>query len=237
MEYTIIVVGCGATGSHLTSLLSQLAVSEKKIKEIVLIDGDIVEPKNFRNQKFTEKNVGRKKSEVLSTRYRKLKIDISYKDEYLVDPTTITELLKDSSNTPIIIGCVDNNKARRVLNSTFYSEKIPQLIYIDCGNGDGEHRDGQIVVGVKNKGKVIKPPVGDVYPTMMDERYDEKDEEVLYTCSRVEEHPQNFATNVFSGTLAFIILNNIICNNATDLPFYLSFFTDSLTVKEISLKK
>ena len=46
--YTIIVVGCGGTGSNLIALLSQYAISERKIKNIILVDGDKVEEKNFR---------------------------------------------------------------------------------------------------------------------------------------------------------------------------------------------
>lgn len=76
--YTIIVVGCGGTGSNLIALLSQYAISERKIKNIILVDGDKVEEKNFRNQKFTIKDVGEYKARVLSNRYSKLGIDISY---------------------------------------------------------------------------------------------------------------------------------------------------------------
>lgn len=43
--YTIIVVGCGGTGSNLIALLSQYAISERKIKNIILVDGDKVEEK------------------------------------------------------------------------------------------------------------------------------------------------------------------------------------------------
>lgn len=40
--YSIVIVGCGATGSNLATLVSQYAVSEKQVKEIILIDGDMV---------------------------------------------------------------------------------------------------------------------------------------------------------------------------------------------------
>ena len=81
--YNIVLVGCGATGSNLATFVSQLAISSKKINEIILIDGAEVEAKNFRNQKFTQKDIGKNKANVLSNRFSKLGINISYIDKYL----------------------------------------------------------------------------------------------------------------------------------------------------------
>ncbi|NFI52282.1 hypothetical protein FDB37_15830 [Clostridium botulinum] len=134
--YTVIIIGCGATGSNLITLLSQYSISEKKIKNIVLVDGDNVESKNFRNQKFTMKDVNENKARVLSNRYSKLGIDISYVPEYISDTEKLINLIKSYDNV-ILVGAVDNNNARQHMHKAFIEERIQSLIYIDTGNGDG----------------------------------------------------------------------------------------------------
>lgn len=226
--YTIIVVGCGATGSNLIALLSQYAISESKIKNIILIDGDTVEEKNFRNQKFTKKDVNFNKSQVLSNRYSKLGIEISYVPQYITDSERLINLIKSYRNDVILVGCVDNNTARKHMNDTFYSEKIPSLIYIDTGNGDGENRVGQTICGAKANGKIIKPPVGDIYPQALIDAPVKIENE--YRCSQIQEHPQNFVVNVMSATSTFTMLNNIISLGRVKKSF-VRFNTDYISIK------
>ncbi|HBJ2623047.1 TPA: ThiF family adenylyltransferase [Clostridium botulinum] len=207
--YTVIIIGCGATGSNLITLLSQYSISEKKIKNIVLVDGDNVESKNFRNQKFTMKDVNENKARVLSNRYSKLGIDISYVPEYISDTEKLINLIKSYDNV-ILVGAVDNNNARQHMHKAFIEERIQSLIYIDTGNGDGDgdNRLGQTVCGAKYKGKIVKPPVADIYPQIL-ETEKEKDK-IEYHCSQIEEHPQNFVVNVISATVTFTMINNIV---------------------------
>ncbi|WP_413927133.1 hypothetical protein [Clostridioides sp. ES-S-0145-01] len=110
----------------------------------MLIDGDIVESKNYRNQKFTRKDLSINKAKVLSSRYGKLGIKVSFIDEYLVDKKLVVNLIKNSLNDFILIGCVDNNKARIVLNDVFYDSCIDSLVYIDTGNGEGDGEQGKL---------------------------------------------------------------------------------------------
>ncbi|UYZ38997.1 ThiF family adenylyltransferase (plasmid) [Clostridium beijerinckii] len=205
--YTIIVVGCGATGSNLIGLLAQYAISEKKIKNIILVDGDSVETKNFRNQRFTMKDVNENKARVLSNRYSKLGINISYVPEYITDSEKLIKLINSNDDNVILVGAVDNNTARQHMHNAFYSEKVHSLIYIDTGNGDGDNRLGQTVFGGKQNGVIVKPPVADLYPQILKSE-EKKDND--YRCSQIEEHPQNFVVNVMSATVAFTMINNII---------------------------
>lgn len=229
--YNVIVVGCGATGSNLIGMLSQYAISEKKIKKIILVDGDVVEMKNFRNQKFTKKDVNLNKARVLSNRYSKLGIDISYIEEYITSSKKLIDLIKGLNQYEdiILVGCVDNNKARKYLNETFYSKKIPTLIYIDTGNGDGDNRVGQTICGAKQNGVVIKPPVAEIYPQAVNDE-PAKNEEIEYSCSQIQEHPQNFVVNVMSATVTFIMLNNIISLSKMKKNFVM-FNTDYISIR------
>lgn len=228
--YNIIIVGCGATGSHLITLLSQLSISERRINEIILIDGDTVENKNYCNQKFTSKDLGKNKAEVLAKRYSKLMINISFIDKYLESKEMITDIIKKSFKKFILIGCVDNNKARTVLNDVFNDNDIESLVYIDTGNGEENDRTGQTVIGLKDNKNIIKQPVCSYFPEIL--KYNDEYEivEEGYTCSNISEHPQNFATNVLSATTAFIITNNIVCLNKLYKNIY-TFDTDMISLK------
>ena len=96
-SYNIIIVGVGGTGSHLTSFLSQLIGNNKVYNmkhKIILVDGDVVEEKNLKTQKFLESDVGRLKSEVLSERYSSVfGMEISYVDKYISSKEDVLKLL------------------------------------------------------------------------------------------------------------------------------------------------
>lgn len=201
----IIVVGCGGTGSNLIGNLAQLAYSDKGIKEIILIDGDIVEPKNFRNQKFTENDVSEYKSKVLARRYCNLGVNISYMPKYISSEEELINVINKDDIGTILVSCVDNNKARVIFDKVFHSEEIKNLFYIDAGNGT-EDRWGQVILGVKSNNKVIAPPISSYFDIYTIEKTDKKS----YVCSNIVEHPQNFATNVLSATTIFTMLCNII---------------------------
>lgn len=213
--YSIIVVGCGASGSNLIALLAQYAVSERKVKSILLVDGDIVEEKNFRNQKFTKKDVNLNKARVLSNRYSKLGINISYLPEYIMPAEKLINLIKKNEHCTILVGAVDNNTARKYMHEVFYSEEIKSLIYIDTGNGEGDNRLGQTICGAKQDGVIITPPAGDIYPQIL---VPEK-KESQYSCSQIQEHPQNFVVNVMSATVTFTMINNIVSLNKLSKSF------------------
>lgn len=227
--YSVIVVGCGATGSNLVAFLSQYAISEKKLQEIILIDGDGVETKNFRNQKFVERDINKNKARVLSNRYYKLGINISYVDRYIENKDQLISIIEscDKKNDIILAGCVDNNIARQYMHYTFMDEKIKNLVYIDTGNGDIE-RVGQTIVGVKYKNKILVPPVADMYPEILEEK--PKEEEISYKCGDIDKHPQSFVVNVTSAMVVFTMINNIISLEKAVKP-YVRFETDNITIK------
>ena len=227
--YSLVVVGVGGTGSNLATFLAQYAINEKKVKEIILIDEDIVESKNFRNQKFTERDVNKNKARVLATRFKKLGINISYIDRYIKSKDNIKNIIKNISNDVILIGCVDNVPARKYMHDCFYDDEIETLIYIDTGNGDKEHC-GQTVVGAKYNGKVIRPPVGDIYPQILVEEIKEEKKEDKYKCSAIEEHPQSFAVNVLSATTTFMMVNNIVSLGKVKKA-YVRFNADYVSIK------
>lgn len=234
MLYDIYLIGTGATGSNLIGNLAQYAISEKKIKKIILIDGDVVESKNYRNQKFTSKDIYKNKAMVLSQRYRKLGIDINYVDSYITDKKMLTNIIINNQRfnaTPLIISCIDNNNGRIILDQVFRDDKIPDIIYFDTGNGDEKERNGQLVIGAKTKGEIIAPPVCDYFPQiLLGDKQQEADRNLSCSAQLVEK-PQCLTTNVMSATTVFLNLVNLITYNKIVGKFF------TFTAEDVGLKK
>lgn len=225
--YSIVIVGCGATGSNIATFVSQLAASDKNINEIVLIDGDKVEAKNFRNQKFTNKDIDKYKSQVLATRFARLGINITYIDKFIKSEMDLIELFNTLKGTIILVGAVDNNLARKYMDLAFYSKEVPDLIYIDTGNGDID-RCGQTVVGAKKDNIIVSQPVSSYFNINIEEEAEKVDK---YKCSQIEDHPQNLATNILSATTVFLMLSNIISGRRVGKVFA-RFNVDTITISK-----
>lgn len=230
-SYNIIVVGVGGTGSHLVSFLAQLIGNNQDYAnkhKIILIDGDIVEEKNLKTQKFLQEDIGKSKAEALADRYSSVfKLDIQYMDRYLTDETDLKNII--TRNT-IIVSCVDNNKARKIIDNAFNST-LPdnrysyaydrELIYIDTGNTSGEDElVGQTVVAYKKGKDIILPSVSTYFPAILEEQ-----DTIITTpsCGEViNTNIQNIGANITSACTTFNILNNIIGFNqiTSDLTLF-----------------
>lgn len=207
LRYNIVIVGCGATGSQLIPFVTQLCNNNKdKIRKIVFIDGDLFSKKNLQNQKCVESDVDRNKAKVLAERYNFIypDLNIEYYDDYIKSWQTINDMIKYDT---IVIGCVDNNRTRKILCEYFNKHSNDKLIYIDTGNGTDD-RKGQIVIGYKDYENVILDCVGASFPDIYSSN---ENVEAIGTCMRVNnDNPQNIATNIYSAANVFNILTNII---------------------------
>ncbi|MDX1806663.1 MAG: ThiF family adenylyltransferase [Paenisporosarcina sp.] len=141
----IVQIGTGGTGGYLVQHLAQLLGTSKQAASYVIVDPDVIEEKNLKNQLFLNSEVGLKKADVLASRYSEaygLSIG-SYSESYMES----LEQLKGLFNTdylrishvgpkvlflPIVIGCVDNNFTRKLLHELFDYLKV--CIYVDAGN-------------------------------------------------------------------------------------------------------
>ena len=228
-NYSVFVIGTGATGSNLLPFLSQLIANiEDRDHKITIIDGDIFETKNLKNQKCTYYDIGKSKAEILCERYSLVypDLNIAYINEYIkTEEDMIKTICKrlDHNDIPVIVSCVDNNATRLIFNKVFNSEYLSDLIYIDSGNGT-ENRNGQIVVGYKTFSKnstngnrkickdiyKVLTPVYDVFKKQIDNDSND-DIDTATSCARVSsEKPQNIATNVMAASTLFCILNELI---------------------------
>lgn len=225
MGLKIIQIGVGGTGSQLAGNLCRfIKLMRSKGKDISLcfIDGDNYEMKNMANQNISINDIGKNKAEVLSDRYSVIyDFPISYKDSYIYSSEGLEDIIFGDygyDDKFIIIGTVDNNSTRQVIYDIF--NKIPNVIYIDSGNGT-DNMKGQIVVGFRQRGELILPSVADVFPSILQDN--DKIENIV-GCDNyaANEAPQHIATNNMAATFLFSTLCNIIEN--TEIENHVIYF-------------
>ena len=154
MPQSILVVGCGGTGSRLIPQIAQFVKTCGWVlnPEMVIVDDDAVEEKNLRRQNFVKQDVGKKKAAVLAQRYAKAyDINITPIMERVVQNNTNlaeTEFYKKirtwrNNSTPVmVILCVDSAEARRDIVQLLAQTLLGSItLLIDTGN---ENDFGQV---------------------------------------------------------------------------------------------
>ena len=172
MQYHLIIVGCGGTGSvFLEKLTRYLSVADlKPYAEIILFDGDTVEEKNLRNQSFVKEDIGEYKSVVwanLMNEYisdRIVESNISYIEKRSDIERAMYAYLLDDDDIVMLFGCCDNHGCRLVMEDYFYHSKHPNILYFDSAN---EFDNGETVYAAKISNKVISPPRSVVFPDIL----------------------------------------------------------------------
>lgn len=213
-RYHVYIVGVGGTGARVVRDFSGFAYSlqETGLKQInlTLHDNDIVTANNIYRQPFCPNDVGRLKSEVLAERYSSsYDMNITYHTTRIESAEVLYDLLfQYHGYTPILIGCVDNVKARKLFHEVFDKASSP-LIWIDAGN---EQISGQVILGVKgNKGTVVLPSVTQRFPEILEM----DDPEEVQSCSNVpisdvRRMSQYLATNMQAATIVVTYLTLIM---------------------------
>ena len=145
VKYTFYIVGVGGTGSLFARDLPQLLIGTNH--RMVLIDGDIVAKKNVARQSYQIQDVGLNKAIALAKKINSF-YDISCEaiDKYIT-LNELAERIKRDSSIPVIIGCVDNDATRKLLEDTFKQQKA--AVYIDSANSA---YSGNVFVAVKSSG-------------------------------------------------------------------------------------
>jgi len=138
MIQKIIQVGAGGNGSWLVPHICRIMNHRSSgIRVYRIYDGDTVEEKNLLRQNFSQKDLGRNKAEALAVRYSSIYgKSLDFTPHYINDET-----LEGYYNHVILIGCVDNNKTRLMMQNAY--KRFHDSIYIDIGN---EEYWGQIFI-------------------------------------------------------------------------------------------
>lgn len=146
-KYVFIIVGAGGTGSLLARDLPKLLIDTPH--KMLIIDGDHVEKKNMKRQSYQEQDIGEFKAVALSS-----KINTFYDTRcealgFFLSKDEIIEYCENNFQyTPVIIGCVDNDATRKILEDTF--NRLDRCYYLDSANGE---YNGNIFIAKKINGK------------------------------------------------------------------------------------
>lgn len=136
-KYMVAVVGCGGTGGFVAEGLCRFLPESIRL---VLVDHDRVDERNLIRQNFYRRDVGGFKSEALA---RRLSDNFNRPIAYSTLPISMLEIYPD-----LIIGCVDNGKAREDIADKIARKHENHDFYagwwIDSGNGQNY---GQVLVG------------------------------------------------------------------------------------------
>ena len=118
----VVMVGAGGIGSNVAQGLVR-----KGIGTLTLIDDDRVELKNLTRQLFKREDVGALKAVALA---RNLGAEGLFKTRLVAQPRRLQELLGRSWSPPagsVLIGGVDNNRARRLLAKIGHDCSLPVI--------------------------------------------------------------------------------------------------------------
>jgi PRTRC genetic system ThiF family protein len=140
------LVGAGGTGSALADSLARIlyhARQKGKVVSLTIIDPDTVQEKNIGRQRFCQAETGYPKSSSLTLR---LNAAFGLDARAVTDPFE-PDMVLSGYNSPktkkLLIGCVDNERARQELARTV-EEGRGNVWWLDAGNA---YQSGNIYIG------------------------------------------------------------------------------------------
>ena len=238
----IVQLGAGGTGAHAAPHLYRLLYSLDRPVRYVLCDGDKVEPKNLIRQNFAPMDLEENKAKVISERYSTVfGMETEYVSSFVEDLDTLMELITPNtwaekhyrwnhvSEMVILLGCVDNNKSRQLCHRVFH--RMNDLIYIDSGNGE---YTGQVVCGIRRNGRTYYPPIGTVYPDVLEDT--DKFPTELSCAEASVSAPQSMAANITAATAVVSMVYNILALGDSTVR-KVTFSTRSVNVRPELQKK
>lgn len=138
---SILIIGCGGTGSHVAQAAARLAVhcrAQGTIVHLGLLDGDIVEAKNVGRQLFSAADIGTPKATALAARFGSV-----FGLPVTAGARMLTGERIQAVGLGIVVGCVDNTAGRQAIRSLL-GDAGGWRLWIDCGNHEAS---GQVSAG------------------------------------------------------------------------------------------
>ena len=220
--YAIFILGAGGTGSWLCAFLEKMSL----YNDVIVMDGDIVEPKNILRQNFKPIDVSRAKAEVVAKGHH-----MSYVNGYITDTGIFHALMEEfpPETIPMLVGCLDNNASRKIAHD--FMQEVPNGVWIDGGNAE---RHGQAYVCIKEDGDFVEgfhSPI-DIEPAFQNFEGDERRPDQISCAEHSESAPQNVTANVTSATVLFNIMAIFLRGGALLTNQYL-FDTRTISVSGI----
>lgn len=211
LHFNICVIGTGGTGGNLITKLARFLNDFAKDGvscELSIVDGDSVEMKNIGRQPFTEDDLGMNKAVALSENISyALNYPIRAYGKYIETVQDISDILyreRDSYYTEtvdVLIGCVDNHKARQIMEEWFSKRRYGYTFYIDSAN---EFSVGEVVFSINRHGTVVSPVRSFYFPDVLEPAKSVTE----MSCEELNQvAPQHLVTNSFASdiVLAYIV--------------------------------
>lgn len=219
VHYNVICVGAGGTGGNFVKEFARYLSFLKTDSSISLslIDGDKVEESNCSRQPYGTEDIALNKAvSLIEAIEDAFHIENVY--SYPVYINNMFELKTISnrhmsktadSNVIILVGTVDNHRARQVMEEFFHSQS--NIIYIDSAN---EFSVGEICIGARIKNRIIAPPRSYYFPDVLTDKSPSASE---MSCGAVNiSSPQHIATNLMAAHLLLAVCTNIISEGKLD---------------------
>jgi PRTRC genetic system ThiF family protein len=154
---TVVLAGCGGTGSFLALHLARLAYHARDRHGVeiglVFVDPDVVEGQNVGRQNFCPAEVGKAKARTLALRYS---LAFGLEIGAWVEGIGESNLALDRLGFYLMVGAVDNAAARRDIHDSV-TRWQGRWWWLDAGN----HRQaGQVVIGNGEREKVEMSMMG-----------------------------------------------------------------------------
>lgn len=140
VEGKVHIIGCGAVGSTIAEMLARCGVTE-----FVLYDHDTVEPHNIANQKFRDKDIGKKKVDALAEILTEINPEIGAHIKLVPDKYV------DQPLSGYVFLCVDSIAVRKAIaKQNQYNTMIRMMSDVRISLTDAQHymanwRDAQSV--------------------------------------------------------------------------------------------
>lgn len=220
VNYHIVVVGAGGTGGNFIKELGRFLMffnEEGSSWRLSIIDGDTVEARNTERQPFSADDVMQHKAAVMAEGLVDClglpRDNVSAYTRYLDTYEDLSKIIAGSgrygNNVLVLIGCVDNHRARQVMHEAF--NKTPNIIYIDAAN---EFEEGEVVVGIRIDKKEIAPPRAYYFPEVLKSREKRASE---LSCGVVNHSaPQHLITNLAAAQHILSFVVNIMKNHKAE---------------------
>lgn len=216
----ICIIGIGGIGTILVDKISRfLNYSKIEVDELVLVDGDVFEIKNFERQEF--QNIGPKariKSEEIEKRFPNL--NTKSINNHINKDNIESIILEDM----IILMCVDNHKTRKIVSD--YCRTLNNVTLISGGN---DYTDGNVIIYVKRNGEEITPCVTKYHPEINEP--DDKSPEEMSCQELANSEPQLFFTNLMAASFMCCAFYNIVIRKECKIS---EVYFDILTMKSDS---
>lgn len=194
----IICVGAGGTGGNVIKEIIPLLLKNKGVT-LTIVDGDRVEEKNLERQAFSQDDIQSFKSEVLAQKIRKAYPVLEKRVSAVAGYIDTVEQMPAVKHYPILIGAVDNHRARQIFVRWFQMQR--DGIWIDSAN---EFAYGEVVVSIRFDGKNISPLRSDIFPDVLTDHSPSASE---ISCGAINKtSPQHQLTNlVAAGTVVAVL--------------------------------